>query len=145
MRLAPGATALTIVLNLSLLPSWTRAEEIRCPHLISEAPSVQTAEPGWTIVATEGKRPLERAGVYLGPPPEYGALVPDATHRSSRKETVTWHLVRTPEDVFSIGCAYTGTTAMVFKKLDSSVTTCTVTYDLLPSGSRQRLRLLECR
>lgn len=88
---------------------------------------------------------MERAGVYLGNPPEYGALVPDATHRSTLRETVTWRLVRAPEDVFWIGCAYTGTTAMLFKKLDSGVTRCTVTYDLLPSGRRQRLRVLECR
>jgi len=121
------------------------AGEIRCPGSITETPSVSTADQGWNIVAGTGTRPLEHVGIYLGDPADYGAQIPDSTKRIGPQERISWRIVRAPADTFWVGCSYVGTTAMLFQKLDSSITLCVATYDLLPSGKRQRLSTLDCR
>lgn len=97
------------------------------------------------MVTSSGPRPVEHAGIYLGSPDEQAALVPDAQRKSRTEEIITWQIKRAESDDFWLGCSYTGTTAMLFRKLDSAVRGCTASYDLLPTGKRQRLRNIACQ
>ena len=121
----------------------TTAAEISRPRSITETPTVSTVDSQWTVVASAGKRPLEQVGIYLGTLSEYGAQVPESTKTTKKKEIDIWRIVRAETDTFWVGCCYTGTTALLFQNLDPSVTQCVATYDLLPTGHRQRLSSME--
>jgi hypothetical protein len=133
------------VLCLFSISSPSIASEIKCPSSITETPTVSITDKRWTVVANSGERPLEHVGIYLGTLSENGAQVPASTKKAKRKETVTWNIKRSLTDTFWVGCSYVGTTAVLFQELDSSVTLCAATYDLLSSGRRQRLSTLDCQ
>lgn len=135
----------TMVFTLSSTALAAVAAEIHCPASVTETPTVSTEEKQWIVVAIPGERNLERVGIYLGNPSEYGAQVPDSTKTVKKKETVTWRLTRSETDTFWVGCSYVGTTAMLFQKVDAKATTCVASYDLLPSGRRQRLSAMVCQ
>lgn len=145
MRLELTLTIPVAVLCLLSISSPSVAGDIKCPGSITETPTVSLTDKRWTVVTNSGERPLEHVGIYLGTLSEYGAQVPDATKKSKRKETVTWNIQRSPTDTFWVGCSYVGTTAVLLQELDSSVNVCMATYDLLPSGRRQRLSTLNCQ
>lgn len=145
MKSKLAGALLSALLGLSLRAAPSVATEINCPDSIKEAPSVLTADRGWIVVATRGERPLEQAGIYLGKPAQYGAQVPDSTTKTKKTETVSWRLIRSPTDIFWVGCSYVGTTAMLFRRLDAAVTFCAVSYELLPSGKRLRVSHVDCR
>lgn len=119
--------------------------DIHCPASLTETPSVSQSDPAWVIAVSPGVRPLEHVGVYLGSAPDYGAQAPDSTHKARLRETVTWSLVRAPNDSFWVGCSYTGTTAMALKQIDPQAKQCIAIYELLPSGRRQRLSAFRCQ
>ena len=98
----------------------------------------------WLVVARQGERALEGVGIFLGTPAEFGAQVPDASKVERNRELVTWRIVRATGDRFWVGCVYSGTTAMLFQKLAADESLCVATYDLLPSGKRQRLSSMQC-
>lgn len=117
---------------------------VTCPATLAEKPDVQNPPAPWVVVAPAGEKPLERAAVYLGAPPDLDGLVPDATAKSKGVETVRWQLVRAPADRYWLACSYAGTTAMLARELDKSVSKCAVAYDLLPNGKRQGVRSIVC-
>jgi len=137
--------SLTIISSLLLCAGAAVGAEIECPASITETPSVISGNAAWLISAKTGERPLEHAGIYLGSPAEAGAQVPDSTRTTRFREKVTWKLVRAPQDEFWVGCSYTGTSAILLKRLESGVTQCIATYTLLPSGRRQQLETMDCR
>jgi len=120
------------------------AANVVCPPVISEVPVVSSQREPWLVVASRGDRPLKHVGVYLGDPAQQGSLIPDSTKTTSASESVTWHLKHSQDDQLWTGCSYTGTTAMLFNKLDKSISKCVATYDLFPSGKRLRLRSMSC-
>ena len=134
-----------LVLSPLFACSSIPAAEINCPESITETPTVSAVDSIWTVVADTGERRLEHVGIYLGSLSEYGAQVPDSTTTLKKKEMVTWRIIRGETDTFWVGCSYVGTTALLFQKLDSSVTKCIATYDLLPTGRRQWLSSMECQ
>ena len=76
---------------------------------------------------------------------EHGAQNPDSTERNgSEIERVTWKLTSSASEKFAVGCAYTGTTAVLYKTLDAGIRRCVATYALLPTGRRQRLQSMQC-
>lgn len=115
-----------------------------CPSFVDEIPAVSSHSGSWLVVAPRGDRPLNHVGIYLGDPVKYGALLPDSAKTSGDAETVTWHLRRSKDDQLWVGCSYAGTSAMLFSKLDGSISKCVASYDLLPSRKRLRLRSMEC-
>lgn len=115
-------------------------EEVICPSHVTETPVV-SEEAGWVVVAASGKRYLEYAGLYFGHPSQRVSLVPD--DETSFPESSSWSFPEPTEGLW-IGCHYTGTTAMMSKRLDIPVSKCTATYDLLPSGKRLRLMSMVC-
>lgn len=133
------------VLLAAAFSSGARADGLYCPSSLEETPSVAEQDAPWVLVASPGHRPLEHAGLYLGDPREKAAQVPDARKRTRGSESVTWILKpRTNEEVW-LGCSYTGTTAMLFRKIGEAVRECTIDYDLLPTGKRLRLNRVSCR
>lgn len=119
--------------------------QIHCPDSITETPTVSMDDRQWVIITKTGERPLEHVGIYLGTVSEHGAQIPDSTKRAKLRETVTWNIRRSSTDSFWIGCSYVGTTAVLFQQLDPGIKRCIATYDLLPSGRRQRLTTLDCQ
>lgn len=134
-----------MVLTRSFTAPAAFAAEIHCPTLITETPTVSKEDKQWIVVASSGERQLERVDIYLGTLSEYGAQVPDSTKTVKKKEIVTWPISRSETDTFWVGCSYVGTTATLFQKVDANVTACVASYDLLPSGKRQRLSAMDCR
>jgi hypothetical protein len=145
MRSIPLLSILLLALCLPFVAHPAVAANIVCPSSIVEAPGVSTEVKDWSVVAASGERQLEHVGIYLGSISEHGAQVPDSVKSVKAKETVTWRLTRKESDTFWIGCSYVGTTAMLFQKVDAAVATCVASYDLLPSGKRQRLSAMSCR
>lgn len=120
------------------------ADEIKCPSFIFEQPTISDSPKEWTVVAKVGERPLEQVGIYLGSLVEAGAQVPDSSQKVKLKEIVTWNIQRSPEDTFWVGCSFVGTSAMMFQKIETKIKSCTATYELLPTGRRQRLLSMSC-
>jgi hypothetical protein len=121
------------------------AMEIRCPHSISESPFVNPPDGEWEVVAELGERPLDQVSMYLFHPSKRGALVPDSTQRAKSEEKVSWRLGHGNNDEFWVGCSYYGTTAILAKKIDASISQCIATYELLRTGSRLRLKGMSCK
>jgi hypothetical protein len=121
----------------------TLAREIKCPVALTETPGVLEPGFGWTVVARTADRPLESVAIYLGPDDERAAQVPDVNRKKNLVESVGWNLLP-QQHQYWVGCAYTGTSALVFQKLGVELSRCTVSYDLLPSGRRLRVRALVC-
>lgn len=134
-----------MAISLSFTTHTAVATEIHCPASVMETPGVSTEEKEWTVIANSGERHLEHVGIYLGAPSEYSAQVPDSTKTVKKKQIVKWRLTRSQTDTFWVGCSYVGTTAMLFQKVDAKATTCVASYDLLPSGRRQRLSAMVCQ
>ena len=145
MRLNLTLAISLAVLCLLSISSPSVAVEVKCPGSITETPIVSINDKQWTVVANSGERPLEHVGIYLGTLSDYGALVPDSTKKTKRKETITWNIKRSPTDTFWVGCSYIGTTAVLLQKLDFGLKVCVATYDLLSTGRRQRLSTLDCQ
>lgn len=140
MRAARGLSA-TVLLALALPAS---AAPLRCPPAITETPSVAPPGSHWTVVATAGQRPLEHAGIYLRTGSDYGAQVPDSTRRKKRDEFISWKLPAPGRESYWLGCSYAGTTARLFVQVKPEARVCTVTYSLLPTGKRQRVKGIDC-
>lgn len=113
--------------------------------MIVEKPSVSHVPSEWILVAAPGSRQLEQAGVYVAIGGEYSAQVPDSTTPAKRQERVRWHLPASPGETYWMGCAYSGTTAKLMIRVTPGVERCDVSYDLLPTGKRQRLNRISCR
>lgn len=128
-----------------VLSSTGFSEEINCPRSISEKPMVTSGATSWETITTDGSRSLDRVDIYLGNPINHAAQVPDSEKTLHSKEMVTWALPNAGHDTYWAGCAYTGTTAVLAKKLDAKFTTCTASYALLPTGKRLRLSQLTCQ
>jgi hypothetical protein len=88
---------------------------------------------------------LDRVAFYFKHPKDSGTLVPDKTDKQKGEERVTWNFVHGTGDEFWLGCLYTGTTVVLAQKLKPDVSQCVVRYDLLPSGSRLRIKAVSCR
>jgi hypothetical protein len=121
----------------------TLAGEVKCPVALTETPGVVEPGSGWTVVAVAADRPLESVAIYLGPDNERAAQVPDVNRKKNLVESVTWNLLP-HQHPYWVGCAYTATSALVFQKLGADLSRCTVSYDLLPSGRRLRVKTLVC-
>jgi hypothetical protein len=119
------------------------AAEVNCPASLRETPGVVDPGPGWTVLARAADRPLESVMVYWGPGTEPAAQVPDETQKKKLIESVRWDLPRQQEPYW-IACAYVGTSALVLQKLGADLSRCVVTYDLLPSGRRLRVKAVSC-
>lgn len=133
-----------IVLCLSAADA-SSAVVLECPASIQERPSVSSQAKDWEPVVESAARPLEQVGFSLFHPSKKGTLVPDATQRKKLEERVTWRFPREANDEYWISCSYTGTTAVLTRRLDTTIAQCTVTYTLLPSGSRQRVQNISCQ
>jgi hypothetical protein len=130
--------------GLLMLALPARAESLQCPPSIAETPAVALMDSHWTVVAPAGQRPLEHAGIYLRVGSDYSAQVPDSTRRKKRDESVRWQLPAPGRESYWLGCSYHGTTARLFVQVKPEARSCTVTYSLLPTGKRQRVKGIEC-
>lgn len=121
-----------------------------CPESIIEQAhvdqsSVDAVAQGWQVSVLKGSRYLESASIYLEHQGEYGAQVPDHTTTKASKEVLTWNISQAPDFTFFVGCSYTNTSAVLYEKIDSRFKKCVLTYELLPTGSRQKVGSIKCK
>jgi hypothetical protein len=142
-----GVSLLTVLWILHTLysPGEQTGTKLACPTSVTVTQAVQNAPSGWEAVNGSGAAQLERAAFYLMHPSKGGSLAPDGTKKSKGEERDTWTFVRKPGDEFWLGCVYQGTTVILARKLDNKVSRCDVSYELLPSGSRLRLKGISCK
>lgn len=145
MRLVP----LLLALCLLFVAHTAVAANIACPESIDETPNVSTEAEGWISVAPTGKRWLEKVAIYYGSIGDLSGQVPYSDKSSKTKETVTWDVGLNKDEgdtnVYWIGCSYLHTSAKFVQKVDAAAKFCVASYDLLPTGSRQRLSTMACR
>ena len=120
------------------------AADFVCPASLSVSQTATRVPLGWEAISSAEPLSLERVALYLGNPKEGGVLVPDKTDKQGGVERLTWTFARRPSDEFWLGCSYTGTTVILAQKLKRDVSQCVVQYDLLPSGSRLRVKAISC-
>jgi hypothetical protein len=123
--------------------SFALASDMSCPASISAKQELQ-APAGWEAVGGSSNVRLERVAFYLKHPGLGGSLVPDVTHRDKGEERESWTFVSNPGDEFWMGCVYQDTTVILARKLDKGISKCVVSYELLPSGSRLRVKQVAC-
>jgi hypothetical protein len=119
------------------------ASDLECPASVTVKQEIQ-APLGWEAVARSSDQQLDRVAFYLKHPSLGGSLVPNATRRSKGEEQVGWAFVPNPGDEFWMGCIYQSTTVILARKLDKQISKCEVRYELLPSGSRLRVKRISC-
>jgi hypothetical protein len=119
------------------------ASDMSCPVSIPAKQELQ-APADWEAVGGSSDVRLERVAFYLKHPSLGGSLVPDATRRSKGEERESWTFVSNPGDEFWMGCVYQDTTVILARKLDKAISKCVVSYELLPSGTRLRVKQVTC-
>jgi len=142
MRVGPLRLLFASLCWCLLATGQSIALDLTCPQSLSVTQTAANVPSGWE--ATSGSEPasLQRVAFYIGSPKDRGTIVPDKTDKQNNEERVTWNFVRGPGDEFWLGCSYTGTTVVLAQKLSAGVSQCVVHYDLLPSGSRLRVRAI---
>jgi hypothetical protein len=130
---------------VSLLAGPSIAQDLACPVSLSVQQTAVNLPSDWEATSTSEPLHLDRVAFYLKHPKLGGALVPDKTDKQKDQERVTWSLVGGAGDDFWLGCLYTGTTVILAQKLKKDVSQCVVRYDLLPSGSRLRVKAISCK
>jgi hypothetical protein len=132
------------LLVMFFLAGTVHSKEINCPSTIEETPAVSGVAGEWMVYASTGARPLAKVELYSGPPSDLATRIPE-TKKIGAKEVSRWRFSSERSEEFWIACTYSGTTAIVARKLDAGLKLCEASYDLLPSGRSQRLARVECR
>jgi hypothetical protein len=135
---------LTFISCSILLTGSLFAADLACPVALSVRQTATSVPSGWEATSSSEPAHLDGVTFYLKHPKDGGALVPDKTVKQKGEERVTWSFVSQPGDEFWLGCRYTGTTVILVQKLKKDVSQCVVRYDLLPSGSRLRVKAIGC-
>lgn len=136
---------LTWLFSCLLLACPSAAADLACPVSLSVRQTAVNVSAEWEATSVSESVHLDHVAFYLKHPKEGGALVPDKSAKQKGEERVTWNFVRGPGDEFWLGCLYTGTTIILAQKLKPDVSQCVVQYDLLPSGSRLRVKAISCK
>jgi len=139
-----AALLCTVFLVAGVLCNSSWAAELKCPTSVAVRQELQTTPAGWEAVGGSSDVQLDRVAFYLKDPSLGGSLVPDATQRSKGEEREIWKFKANPGDEFWMGCVYLDTTVILARKLDTTVSKCEVRYELLPSGSRLRVKQILC-
>jgi len=135
-------TALFTMVFLAV-SGFALASDMSCPASVAARQELQ-APAGWEAVGGSSEVRLERVAFYLKHPSLGGRLAPDATRRGKGEETESWTFVSNPGDEFWLGCVYRNTTVILARKLDKAISKCVVSYEMLPSGSRLRVKRVAC-
>jgi hypothetical protein len=126
-------------------PLCLDAQNFVCPPTLPVQQVAAHVPSGWNAISLSESPSLDRVAFYLSDPTEGASLVPDGRRVTKNEEQVTWTFKHSSGDEFWLGCIYVGSRILLAKKLTSTVTACTVGYDLLPSGSRLRIKSITCR
>jgi hypothetical protein len=121
------------------------AEDLVCPESFYVQQTATTVPSGWEAASSSQAVHLDRVAFFLNNPKSGNTLVPDKTNKRANEERVSWTFARGPGDNFWLGCLYTGTTVILTHKLKADVSLCVVRYELLPSGSRLRVKAISCK
>jgi hypothetical protein len=130
-----------------LISSMSFAIELQCPASVEVSEKLINEPMSWEglIDQSRGGHHLESVGFYVGHPKNKGGVVPDNTARSKDLAKTTWRFPEKKSDDFWIGCTYANTNAMLTQQLPNGLSYCEATSELLPSGSKLRIKSVVCR
>jgi hypothetical protein len=138
---------LMVALFSALTNSACLAIDFQCPATVEV--SQQLAEPPapWQALNDQarGGHHLDNVGFYSGDPKNKGAVVPDKTSREKGLAKTTWFFPQKKSADFWISCSYTDTNVILTQQLPNGLSYCEVTSEVLPSGSRLRIKSIVCR
>jgi hypothetical protein len=133
------------MLCILALVSSLVSEDFTCPASLSVQQTAAKVPSGWEAIPSSEPAHLDRIAFYLHNPKIGGALVPDKTSDQKGEARDTWNFIANPGDDFWLGCVYTGSSLVLAQKLKAGISQCVVRYDLLPSGSRLRVKSISCK
>jgi hypothetical protein len=108
--------------------------QLSCPETITVAESAAPV-PGWQSKQTSVTRTFERVSIYNGSATEKEyELAPDDEKQQGKKTAQTWRLTGYRDMNIFLRCRYKGTSAVLFKDIPKSFTTCTFTFQLGADG-----------
>lgn len=136
---------LLMVVQFLLLALFSGASDLNCPGTLPVQQTATAIPAGWDAVQIDRQELIDKVSFYLSHPSSGGALVPDKTQKTGSEERVIWTFTRKPGDDFWMACSYINTSVLLTRKLGSDVSECMVSYDLLPSGKRLRLKGVLCK
>jgi hypothetical protein len=137
---------LVLAIGLGVLPGISVSEELNCPSSLQETPAATTDDPRWVLVTPAGRRSLDRVNLYVGNPPELSKMVPPSTRKIvGGTETFTWELLRSSTPTYWVGCTYVNTTAVLFRRVDTSASRCVAMFDVSRSGGVSLFNSMVCK
>jgi hypothetical protein len=121
------------------------AVDFSCPATLQSSQLAQDVQSDWQPVDLKSISTLDEVAILSGDPADNASFIPDDATKSAVVETVTWNLVRNPDEPLWIACTYTNTRLILVKRIPEAAKQCVATYDLLPNGNRQRLASSQCK
>jgi hypothetical protein len=131
VRLVSGAGRWLLVASVVMAQAggvWA-ADEIACPQTIAAESRLSAPPASWEVRYGDAKCDLMGVTFYEGRPSEGASLVYDRASKSGKTWTATWRLTANGGRGYWIGCTYTNTNAILYKKLRDGLAECRVTYD----------------
>lgn len=109
------------------IPSVAAEQIVSCPpELANEAVQIGKVPTGWTASTPRSLR-LSAVGMMAGPPVTKTELKPDGGHDFKGGSIESWDLADMPGERW-ISCQYGEDAVRLGRRLDDSVTFCSVTY-----------------
>jgi len=103
-------------------------DQISCPEKISAESRVLAPPPSWEVRYEGTEAQLKAVGFYDGPPSEGASLVYDKESHNRKTTTASWHFPANDGRGYWVSCAYSDTSAVLIKKLASTISQCDVAY-----------------
>ncbi len=122
-----------------------QAQEFSCPASLPVQQTASATPAGWEALLDQTPANFDRVAFYLGNPADNASLAPDGKSATKAEERTTWTFKRSAGDHFWLACVYDGSRVFLAQKLKDEVAACTVHYQLLPSGSRLRIKAITCK
>ena len=117
-----------------------------CPQKIEVEQRIAMVPEGWEGGRATATVALVSVTIYDGPPAEKAPRKFDREDRERRDRVATWNLPTSARGYW-ISCGYTGTTAVISRRLPDSIRSCAVTYERKRPGasSPPAVTRIDCR
>lgn len=121
--------------------------KILCPESLAVAETASGVDVDWEVIVDGGRgaHVLDGVRVYDGHPRELANLVPDSVRREKGLQKTTWRFSNARSENYWLACSYQNTTLLAVKKLTSTLKSCQVTQQLLPSGAVLKIKSMICQ
>lgn len=100
-----------------------------CPSSVVDKTVLHSELPsGWLHSSLHGERYLKNVAVYSGKPEMLSSLVPDSEKEEGAIMYSTWNLLYPESEGYWLGCIYSGTPSILYKKISEKFNKCIAEY-----------------